>query len=303
MRDGAVEIGKIEARQRAQHAVGEPAHDDDADVGEVAGDHFVELLLADELLRRRQPLIELEPLLREDDRRMRQPAVFEPRRAGEAVLAGEGAAAVGLGLELAGDVAGADAQLDHDRGVARLRELEPLFHHAYDGRQVGPGVEQPHRGFHGIGVGALLDHARAFAVVLAQDDQGAADHAGRGEVRERVGRHVGADDRFPGHRAAQRIVDRGAQHRRGRGLIGAGLEVHPEVADDVLGIDQHIEQMRDRRALIAADIAHARLQQRLGYREDALAVEGLAVAELERLHLFLEGTFHAWSRVRARLHL
>jgi phage protein U len=42
---------------------------------------------------------------------------------------------------------------------------------------------------------------------------------------------------------------------------------------------QHVEQMRHRRALIAADIGHAGLQQRLGDGEDALAVEGLAVAE------------------------
>jgi hypothetical protein len=68
--------------------------------------------------------------------------------------------------------------------------------------------------------------------------------------------------------------------------------MHAEVADDILGIDQDVEQVRDRRALVAADIAYARLQQRLGHRKNALAVEGFAVAELERLHLFLEGTFH-----------
>ena len=189
------------------------------------------------------------------------------------------AAAVVLGGELAGDVAGADAQLQHHRRVARLRQLEALLDHAHDGRQVRPRIEQPHRGLHRIGVGALLDDARALAVVLAEDDQRAADDAGRGEVGERVGRHVGADDRLPGHRAAQRIVDRGAEHRGGRGLVGAGLEMHAELADDVLGVDQHVEQVRDRRALVAADIAHARLQQRLGDREDAFAVEGLAVAE------------------------
>src|SRR5262249_24916661 len=50
---------------------------------------------------------DLEPLLREDHRRMREPAVFEARRTGEPVLAGKGGAAVGLGLELAGGVAGA----------------------------------------------------------------------------------------------------------------------------------------------------------------------------------------------------
>ena len=58
------------------------------------------------------------------------------------------------------------------------------------------------------------------------------------------------------------------------------------------GIDQHVEQMRHRRALIAADIAHARLQQRLGDGEDALAAKVVAVAEPQRLHLGLERAFH-----------
>ena len=178
------------------------------------------------MLRGRKPLFDLEPLLRIDDGRMRQPAIVEARRTGEAVLAGKGGAAVGLGLELAGDVTGADAQLHHHRRVARLGKLEALFDHAHDGRQIRARVHEPHRRFHGIGVGALLDHARALAVVLAEDDHDAADDAGGGEVRQRVGRHVGADDRFPGHRAAQRIVDGGAQHGGGRGFVGAGFEMH-----------------------------------------------------------------------------
>ena len=176
--------------------------------------------------------------------------------------------------------------------VARLRQLEALLHHAHDGRQIRPRIEQPHRRFHRIGIGALLDHARALAVVLAEDDQRAADHARRGEVRQRVGRHIGADDRLPGHGAAQRIVDRGAQHGGGRGLVGAGLDMHAEIGEQVLGLDHDVEQMRDRRALIAADIAHARLQQRLGDRQDAFAAEGLAGAELERLDFLLERAFH-----------
>src|SRR5262249_29239308 len=65
-----------------------------------------------------------------------------------------------------------------------------------------------------------------------------------------------------------------------------------ELADDVLRVDQHVEQVGDRRALVAADIAHPGLQQRLGHRQDALAAEGFAVAEPELLHLFLERAFH-----------
>ena len=52
------------------------------------------------------------------------------------------------------------------------------------------------------------------------------------------------------------------------------------------GVGQHIHQMRDRRALIAADIRHARLQQRLGDRENSLAAKFLAFAEAQRLDFF-----------------
>ncbi len=199
---GAEHVRQADALQRAQHAVGEPTHDDNADIRHVAGEGLVELVLADEFARGRQALFDLQLLLREDHRRMRQPAVFEARRAGELVEAGDRALAVILGGEFAGGVAGADAQLQHDRRVACLRQLEALLHGAHDRRQVGTRVEQPHRGFQRIGIGALLDDAGALAVILAQDDHGAADDAGRGQVGERVGRHIGADDRFPGHRAA-----------------------------------------------------------------------------------------------------
>jgi hypothetical protein len=51
---------------------------------------------------------------------MCQPAIVEARRTSEAVLAGKRGAAVGFGLELAGDVTGADAQLHHHRRVGRF---------------------------------------------------------------------------------------------------------------------------------------------------------------------------------------
>jgi indolepyruvate ferredoxin oxidoreductase alpha subunit len=50
----------------------------------------------------------------------------------------------------------------------------------------------------------------AFAVVFADDDHGAARHPGRGQVRQSIRRDVGADRGLPGHRAAKRVVDRGA---------------------------------------------------------------------------------------------
>ena len=59
----------------------------------------------------------------------------------------------------------------------------------------------------------------------------------------------------------------------------------PSSAMYVRGVGQHVHQMRDRRALVAADIGDAGLQQRLGDGENALAAEFLAVAELQVLHL------------------
>ena len=64
-----------------------------------------------------------------------------------------------------------------------------------------------------------------------------------------------------------------------------------EFGHDVFGVDQNVEQMRHRRALIAADIRHAGLQQRLGDRENAFAVEGVAVAEPQRLDFFFKRAF------------
>ena len=64
-----------------------------------------------------------------------------------------------------------------------------------------------------------------------------------------------------------------------------------EIGHDVLGVDQHVHEMRHRRALIAADIGHARLQQRLGDGQDAFAAKHLALAQAQRLNLFFERAF------------
>ena len=107
----------------------------------------------------------------------------------------------------------------------------------------GRGSSSHSDDFSAIRVGALLDDAGALAIVLADDDQRAAHDAGGGEVGERVGGDVGADDGFPGDGAAQRIVDRGAEHGGGRRLVGAGLELDAELGEQILGLHQHIEQV------------------------------------------------------------
>ena len=55
-----------------------------------------------------------------------------------------------------------------------------------------------------------------------------------------------------------------------------------------LGIEQHIKQVRNRRALITANIGNARLQQSLGNGQNTLAVKDLAVAEPQRFHFLAE---------------
>src|SRR5690606_29291921 len=54
---------------------------------------------------------------------------------------------------------------------------------------------------------------------------------------------------------------------------------------------QHVHEVRDRRPLVAGDIADPALEQRLGDGEDALAAEFLARPDLELLYFLGEGAF------------
>ena len=209
-------------------------------------------------------------------------------RRGQRLVDGEGRAPVVLGDEAAVHVAGADAQLQHHRRVRGLGQLEAVFHRTHDARQVRPRVQQPHLRLHREGVAALLHDAGAVAIVLADDDQRAAGHAARGQVGQRIRRDVGAHRGLEGDRAAQRVVDAGRQRGRGGGLAGAGLEAHAHLGQDVLRVGQHVHQVRDRRALVAGHVGHARLQQRLGDGQDAFAGEFLARAQTQLLHFLGE---------------
>ncbi|HYI04620.1 MAG TPA: hypothetical protein VD858_07005, partial [Reyranella sp.] len=59
-----------------------------------------------------------------------------------------------------------------------------------------------------------------------------------------------------------------------------------------------IQQVRDRRSLVAADVGHPGLKQRLRHRHDPFAVEGLAVAQLERLDFVVKGNLQDLSPMR-----
>ena len=59
--------------------------------------------------------------------------------------------------------------------------------------------------------------------------------------------------------------------------------MHAELIQNRLRVGEHVHQMRDGRALIAADVGDARLQQRFGHGENPLAAELLAFAQPQRL--------------------
>ena len=137
-------------------------------------------------------------------------------------------------------------------------------------------------------MGTLLDHRGALTIVFAHHDQSAAHHTGRGQIGQGVSRHIGAHNRLPGHRAAQRVVQAGTEHGCGRGFVGTGFDMHTQLVHEGLGLHHHIEQMRHRRTLVAADVSHARLEQGFGDGQNALAVEGVALAQAQRLDLMLK---------------
>ncbi len=288
----AERIGEAQFAQRAQHRVVDAALADDADLVERAGEKLVELAAPDEVDRGREAVGDLVLLLRVCGGRKTDAGVIEIGLQNFIVLA-EGGRPVVLRRKAPVHVAGADAEL-HDDGRARgLGQLIGLGDEVDEARVVGPRVHEPHRRLHGEGVRALLDDRGALAVILADDDDGAALDAGRGEVRERVRRDVGANRRFPHGRAAHRIVDRGGEHRGGARLVGGRREMDAELVQERLRVAQHVHQVRDRRALIARDIADAGLQQALGDGEDAFALEHVTGALAQKRHFLGEGPFHA----------
>src|SRR5207237_10533070 len=101
-------------------------------------------------------------------------------------------------------------------GLTRVHlQLDSLLYQLDDLAHVWAGFEQPDLRLHREGMAALLDDRGALAVVLAEDDQRAAQHAGRSQVGERVGGDIGAHRRLEGHRAAHRVVERRPEHRHG----------------------------------------------------------------------------------------
>ena len=255
-----------------------------------AGEGFVQATIADEVHRVGPAFVDLVLLVHEGGGRQHD-AVDVPHRVFQRFADGVFRLLIVFGDETAMHVAGADAQFQHDRGVGGFREFEGVFHRFDDAGQVRPRVEQPHLRLHGKGVGAFLHDRGALAIILTDDDHRAASDAGRGEVGEGVGGDVGAGGGFPGDGAANGVVDGGGEGGGGGGFAGGGFKMHAEFAENVLRVAQHVHQMRDRRALVAGDVADAALQQRLGDGQNAFAAELVACPEPEVLHFAGKRTF------------
>ena len=274
----AEHVGEPEQFERAQRGVVHAALQDDADVAGVAVEELVEPVLLDEADRGRPALLDFF-LLVQVARRRQHDAVGITHGVFERVFERESRARVVAGREAAVDMAGADAKLQHHRTVGRLRQLEALLDRAHDRGQVRARVEQPDLRFHREGMAALLHDRGALAIIFADDDERAAGDAARCQIGERVGGDIGAYRRLEGGGAAQRIIDRGRERGGGGGLVRARLEADAELAQHLVGVGEHVDQVRDRRALIAGDVRYAGLQQRLGDGENALAAELLSRAE------------------------
>jgi hypothetical protein len=249
---------------------------------------FVEAVLDDVAARRRNAVLVLQLLMPEGDGRVRQPRIVKGGRLHHQRARGDGGRTVVARPEAATHMAGADAQFHQCGHVARFTERKAMLDQVHHAAEIGARVQQNHAGLERVGMRAFLDHAGPLAIVLAHHHQHAALHTRRRQVAQGVGRHVGADDRLPCHRAAQRVVDGRAEHRGRRRFVGTGLHVHAEFVHEALGLHQNVHQVRYRRPLVAAHIGHARLQQGLGDGQDALAVKGLAIAQAQGLNFLAE---------------
>src|SRR5207249_12179625 len=111
-----------------------------------------------------------------------------------------------------------------------------------------------------------------------------------------------SDLRLPRDGAPHRIVDGGAQEGGGGRLAAGLLEVDTEWLEErIVRVGQNVDQIRDGPPRIAADVAHAGLEQRLGDGEDALAAKDLAFPVPELLHVLRERPLtHAATRCTSR---
>ena len=135
-------------------------------------------MLGDEAPRRGDTLGAFELFLAERHGRMREPRVIEARRILEQMVRRDRGRDVVAAGKTPAQVAGADAKLQDRRHRRGFGEREALLDHPHHAIEVRPRIEQQQRGLERISVGALLDHARSFAIVFAHHDQRAAGDTG-----------------------------------------------------------------------------------------------------------------------------
>ena len=287
-------VGQSQLVQCPDGGIVHPALEDDAHVFLLALEHLVQFAPPDEIQRRGKPHMHLLLFLQIGGGGQANAVEILPRLR-QGGIAGNRGLFVVLADKAAMNVTGADAELHHHRGVGLLGQLEGLFDEGDELGEMGPGIEQPDGRFQREGVGAFLDDAGALAIILADDDQGAARHAGRSQVGQGVGSHVGAHHRLPHHGAPHGIIDRRAQHGRRGGLVGAGLDVNAQLVQDFPAVVEHVHHVRDGRALIPPHVAHPGLQQGLGHGQDAFSVKDLPFPQFQRFHFLGERSLHTCS--------
>ena len=282
-------VGQSTQLQRPVERVEQPALDNDPHIARCRAQELIQVGVLDKALRRRPAFFDLLHFVQKTGR-WQHDAIDVAHGTLQRFGNGQGRPDIVFGREMALQMAGAYPQFQHDGGVRCFRQFESALDHVDDHGKIWPRVEQPDLRFHGEGVRALLHDGGAFAIILADDDQGAAlDPAGR-DIGQRVRRHIRPHHGFPDHGATQRIIDRGGQHGGGSGFAGAGLEMHAGLLQQFIGVAEHVHQMRNRRTLVAAHISDTGLQQALGHCQDAIAAEIRACAEAELFHFGLEGT-------------
>ena len=282
-----IDIGQSKLLQRADDTVIHAALQDDADRRIGGTETLVQLAVADEGLGGGPAIVDLVLLMREGRRRQHHAREIRTRM-GHGILDAEIGPLVVLAFEGPGDMAAADAHHQHDRRVRGLGQLEPVADRLNDRGQVRARVQQPELRLHRKGVAAFLHDRGTFAIILSDDDHGAAGDAAGCQIRQCIRGDIDPDRPLEGHGPANRVMNRGCQHGRRRRFIGIGLEAHAKLCHQLFGIGQHVHEVRDRRALIAADIADPRLQQCLGDGENAFTRERFAFAKPQMRDFCLE---------------
>ena len=184
-------IRQAQHLQGAEHAVVQAALHDDAEILGCWRKEFIDAMVLNEFDGSRPAVLHLF-LLVQIARWGQHNAVDITFGMLDGIFQREFGAHIVFGGKLPVHMACPNAQFQHDRRVAGLRQLKAFFNGLHDAWQIGSGVQQPNLRFHGECMRALLHDAGALAVVFAHYDHGPANHPTRGQIGQSVRRHIGA---------------------------------------------------------------------------------------------------------------